>query len=475
MAIEMNILNQNDCAKITNGFFIGKFKFTKLSINSNTILKNEIFLAIKGKNLDGHDYVNQAFKNGAQAAIVNEQFYNLHKDRYKDNNLLVVKDTYKALVDIANFKRTTFKGKVVAITGSMGKTTLKEMLVCCLSKYYKVHYTVGNYNNHIGLPLCLSNLDNSYDISVLELGMSSEGEISFLSNLVKPHIATITEVTAAHLEFFSSIDDILKAKLEILEGLSPQSCFFINKSSLYFKKVYESLKERNLKNIIYFNDESVSEESTVILSYEVLFKNYKNFQTIVKANIQNEEISYVLNSIYDHNIMLSCLALSIGKTLKCPMDNLIEGIKSFSPLTGRGNLFNLKLNTHDVLVINDSYNANYKSMTAAILATNRIKGYNKILILGEMLELGDFSNTLHEKLYEPISNSNSDLVLLLGSNMKNLYKLLNTKINVFLSMSWNEAYDILLNEIKDNSLILLKGSNSSGIYNIANSLLCNKK
>jgi UDP-N-acetylmuramoyl-tripeptide--D-alanyl-D-alanine ligase len=235
MLINSKVLAQVISAKVQSDFSVSSF-----SIDSRTLNQNDCFIALIGEHHNGHNYIAGAINNGANAIIINEDYEKIVKEQFAEfKNYLVVKDTHTALVDIAKYVRSLFKKPIIGITGSVGKTTLKEMIAFVFSQNYKVGMTLGNFNNHIGLPLCVANLQDDCNLGVFEMGMSAKGEINFLGEILNPDIGIITSIGNAHAEFFQQAKDIALAKLEILDNLHQEGAFFINLDDEYVDLFYQ--------------------------------------------------------------------------------------------------------------------------------------------------------------------------------------------------------------------------------------------
>ena len=431
-----------------------------ISTDSRTIVPGNIFLALSGDRYDGHNYVDEAFNNGASAAIISRKIESI-----ENKNFLLVSDTFDALKDLAIHSRNTTKAKIIAITGSVGKTTTKELLYLSLKNQFKVFKSEGNLNNHIGVPLSMARMPVESDFAIFELGMNKSGEIRNLSNLLKPNYSLITSVEAAHLEFFKSIDSIADAKSEIIEETQKNGVAILNKDSAYFEKLFLKAKRNELKVISF----STKEKSDVKLVNHISHEDY----SCVKINIFDQLIAVKIGVPGDHFVQnaLSVLALvySVGGDLS------LAGIclADIKPVVGRGNRVELKINDGKAILIDESYNASPASMRLALQTLGKIKKNKhsrKIAVLGDMLELGEESVTFHESLMSDITKSGIDIVFSSGKYMHYLNKILPDNIKKFWSLDISELTNLIISELKPDDIIMLKGSHGSKINLIVNKL-----
>ncbi len=421
-------------------------------IDSRIIKKNAIFLALKGENFDGHDFIEQAQNNGAKAAIVSK----INKDVSIPQ--ILVADTYEALINLAKYRRKISKSIFIAITGSVGKTSYKEALSLILNEYGVTYKTSGNFNNHIGLPLCLANLDLNAKYSVFELAMNHSGEIKFLSDILNPDLALITKITDAHLGNFANRDGIISAKAEICSGFNENSTIILNQNDENFPKLREhiinkyNLKNENIKNF------GSSEDNDLIIE-EIDFKEKKLF-----ANINLEDKKYQIDfSIYNKAVaeVISSILLII-RELNLDPEKGISAFKNFKPLEGRGEISKINIENKKITLINDSYNANYLSMKAALETLNFVASENnnrKIAIIGDMLELGPDSDKFHLALKDIIIENNIDKIITVGKFMKKLYDELPDNMKLLSYETIPTDINSIISSLKNNDVILVKSSN----------------
>ena len=341
--------------------------FNKIKMNSKNITTNDVFLAIN----KGHNYIDEAINNGA-VGIISE--YDLDYPSIKvDNSIL-------ALGKIANYIRNLYDIPLIAITGSVGKTTTKELIYSVLSKKYKVLKSEKNKNNNIGCPLTLLNLDETYDIIVLEFGMNHFNEISYLSKICNPDYAIITNIGTAHIGNLGSKKNILKAKLEILDGMSNKN-IIVNNKDRYLKKIRNAIKvdEKRLN---------------------VIYKNENEF--IIDNVIFNYKYKHILPDIF--------IAIKVGLLFDINLELISEAISEFEPIDGRLNIIN-----REYKIIDDSYNSSYESLIEGLKS---LDNNFKYIVLADMLELGKFSIKYHKKVNKYLKKIKNKKVLLIGNYTK---------------------------------------------------------
>ena len=414
--------------------------------DTREIENGDVYIALKGERFDGNDFYLDAINRGAKTCILSKDV-----EPYKDVNIIKVEDTTKALQDIAKYKRSLYNIPVVAVTGSVGKTSTKDLIASVVSQGYNTLKTQGNLNNTIGLPLTVLALKNE-EAMVVEMGMNQFGEISKLTNIAKPTIAVITNIGTAHIGNLGSRENILKAKLEILEGLQGNTVIINNDNDLLHKWATEN---ENKYNIITYGIEN---ESNFMAKGIKLFENKSEFY------YQNKLVEVPVGG--EHFILNSLCAIAVGNALKIPLDKIINGIANFELSKKR-----MEMNTskEGAIVINDTYNANYDSMKAAIKYLKEIKNRRKIAILGDMLELGDYSKELHKKVGEEIDN-NIDILITVGKEAENIANNAKAK-EIFMFKTNDEAILKLKEIILKNDAILVKASNGMHFNEIVNAIV----
>ncbi len=392
-----------DLVKATDGVANGEWCAWRVEIDSRKVQPGDLFVALKGERVDGHEYVQQAFAAGAIAAVV-------EKKLAVGGNQLVVENCYTALDALAKYNRARSGAKIIGVTGSVGKTSTKEMLRIALSARGKTYATTGNYNNHIGTPLNLANLPLDAEFGVFEMGMNHAGEISHLTKMVRPHIAIISNVEAVHMEFFASIDDIAKAKGEIFEGLEKDGIAIVNADQSYFL---------NLPNKLTFG--AATNTDFRLLSYKTTISGCE-----VSASIMGEKIDYVIAATGRHWAIISLSVLAAVHALGLDVKKSAAALANFSEVEGRGRVVEIAAKGGAALLINDSYNASPASMRAAFVKTGEVcqaqgKKGRKIALLGDMLELGAESAKMHADLAADLQAQGFDKIYSAGKLMRNLH------------------------------------------------------
>ncbi len=415
-----------------------------VSTDTRSIKKNSLFVALKGKNFDGHNFIVNAVKNGASAVVVNKAMV----AKLKDINVPVisVKNTTAALGNIAAIWRKKFEGKVIALTGSNGKTSTKEILSVLLSAKFKVQKTAANNNNHIGVPLTILSADNKYNVLVLELGTNHFGEIPYTAPIAKPDYAVITNIGESHLEFFKNTEGVYNEKAPVYEAaLSNNGKIFINTDD---KIISKNTKKLTSKITYGFNNSA--DVKAVIKG-----KNDEGC-TVIEITAQKTKFEVVLPLYGLNNAANYLSAVAIALELGLTKTEIVAATAKLKAVSKRLEVSKIK----NLMLVDDTYNANPLSMKGAINLLADIKKYeNKIAILGDMFELGEKSAELHASLAADIKKNKISAVYTIGKLMKNLdEKLEKTKIshkhfpNRKALGSFIEKLDL------ENSVVLVKGS-----------------
>ena len=385
-----------------------------------------------------------AFSKGAKGCIINDIDNVTALD---DKFIIVVKDTIKTLETLAILKRNMYEIPVIAVTGSYGKTSTKDVIYSVLRKKYNVLKTEGNYNSNIGLSLTILNLKDE-EMLVLEMGMSELGEISILSNIARPTIGVITNVGTAHIGNLGSRENILKAKLEIIDGLD--GVLLINNDNDLLNKWNNDNKFDYVKTIGINNNSNLIAKNVVVNETNIEFECDGN-----KYEITNGEKGYVYNALF---------SIYIGNLFNISYEDIYDGIKNYNITSGRNEI--IKIN--DYILINDCYNASLESVKGAI---NNLKRYKNrtIIVLGDLLELGSFSKQIHKEIGIEIKNSDIDVVITVGEETKVINDIIDNKNNAHFDNN-KDAIDYLKNIIKKGDVILVKASNGMNFKEIIENL-----
>lgn len=428
-----------------------------VAIDSRKVGANNLFIPLRGEKVDGHSYVEKAKAQGAAASLWQKDVPNPPKNF----PIIMVENTEAALQELARAYRKELNVKVIGVTGSNGKTTTKDMTAALLATTYKVHKTSGNYNNHLGLPLTILSMEEDTDVAVLEMGMSSRGEIEFLSNLAQPDLAIITNIGESHLLDLGSREEIANAKLEIIDGLaSGGTLIYYGDEPLLRNKVDKQLDSIHLLSF-------GSSNKNDLYATSILQEN-KATSYSVAGVLQGE---YEIPVLGEHNVMNALAAMLAAKELSVDQKKISEGLASIQ-------LTNMRMEMveggNGVKIINDAYNASPTSMMAAIQLMEGLSGFNrKILVLGDMLELGLQERDFHLEIGEQISKDQIDKVFTFGTLAENIANgALKTfaKGNVQSFSNKQSLIDELKKQIEPNDLILVKASRGMRLEEVVQAL-----
>ena len=458
-------LRIKDILKCTSGILLTgneEHECESFSRDTRVIKKGDTFIAIKGENFDGNVFWKEAFKNGADTVIINKiEIAEQDIEKYKNKNIIQVNDTIKALQQIATEKRNLYKDLiVVGVTGSVGKTSTKDIIANVLRQKYKTLKTQGNMNNDIGLPFTILNL-RDHEAAVIEMGMNHLGEISKLTKIAKPSISVITNIGTSHIGNLGSRENILKAKLEILEGMEVPLLVINNDNDMLNKWAKENTSNVNIRT---FGIENKSECMPENITKR---ENSSSFTCICDNNEFNLEVPvggdvFILNAL--------CGAL-VGRMLNLTDEEIQKGISSFELTKKRMEIIKLE---NDITLINDSYNASFDSMKAAIEYLSNINSSRKIAVLGDMFELGEFSEELHRKVGEEVAKNKIDLLFAIGENSKYIVEEAENKgmkkDNIYYFNKKEELLKKINNTIQKDDSILFKASNGMKLFEIVEKL-----
>lgn len=429
------------------------------SKDTREIKQNDVYVGIKGETFDGNTFYEQALEKGASVCILQGvSISDEVKSKYGDRAILIVDDTIKALQQIAAYKRSLYVIPVIAVTGSVGKTSARDMVASVVATKFKVLKTQGNYNNHIGLPLTILGL-RDHEALVVEMGMNHPGEIRVLSQIAKPDIAIITNVGTAHIGNLGSREGILQAKLEILEGMKSDGILIINNDNDMLNNWY---KEQNEKSKIFtFGIENKSDVTAENISINEASSTFE-----IEESGRIEKFTVPVAGA--HYIYHALLGILVGKRLGISTDKIRAGIMNIDLTKGRMELINLN---DDIIVINDCYNANYDSMKAAIEYLGRMEHRRKIAILGDMLELGEYSESLHKMVGEEVVKNNIDILITVGEMGKVIANTANNgKIEIYHFENNDMAIEKIKSIMKPKDIILVKASNGMKFKEIVEGL-----
>lgn len=423
--------------------------------DTRTIKTGDVYVGIKGENFDGNTLYEEAFENGAEVCIVS----GVEAKEYEGKTIIEVEDSLNALQKIAEYKRSLYNIPVIAVTGSVGKTSTKDIIASVMSQKYKVLKTEGNMNNHIGLPMTILKLED-HEAIVVEMGMDHAGEISILTNIAHPTMCVISNIGSSHIGTLGSRENILKAKLEILEGTSEDSPIAINNDN---DLLNNWIKTNNTTHkIITYGIETKS---------DVMARDIESFED--KSTFTLE----LNNKIWDqvalchkvevpvggkHFVYNALSAICVGLENNIEIQKIIEGIKKLELTKRRMEIIKCK---NGVTIINDTYNANYESMKAGLEYLHSVNGNRKIAILGDMLNLGDYETELHEKIGEEVIKSEVSVLITVGEASQNIAKRALeigeiTNIIIHECKTNEEAIKFAKEELKQGDIVLVKASNA---------------
>jgi len=453
--LKMKVLPQKIQNYLQNKLILQKIKgninlknFQGLAIDSRMVKKNNLFLTLKGKYNNGSKFIPEALKKGAKYIVSSKVI-----KKYQ-NKTIKVKNEISFLNQFARFKRRESLSKIIAITGSAGKTSLKNLLKQLLQSFENTFSSPKSFNNHLGVPISLSNLSSEDKIGVFEVGMSKAGEIKNLSKLIQPHIGIITNIGEAHMENFKNINGIAKAKAEIIDSIKKNGTIILNRDDKFFKYLYKKSKLKKLK-IVTFGKNKKSD----IFPLKII-KNKDLVKIFVK--IKNKKLNLETKNINIYNVLAS---LAVIKELNLNINNIKKIFKKLEPTEGRGKIHHISRYNKNFRLIDESYNANPLSVKNAISNFNSIKKekFKKYLILGDMLELGYKSEKYHKDLSKVINNSNIDKVFIKGEKTLFTYKNLHKSKQGNILQNKSDIDLILKNIIKNNDYLMIKGSNATGL------------
>ena len=434
-----------------------------LSIDSRTIQPGEAYFAIKGDVHDGHDFVVAALQAGAALAVVER----VQRDKFAaDAPLLIVDDVLEGLRDLARAARARLKGKVIAVTGSVGKTSTKEALRRVLSPQGETHASAASFNNHWGVPLSLARCPASARFAVFEIGMNHAGEIEPLVKMVRPHISIITTVEPVHLEFFAGIEAIADAKAEIFAGVEPGGAAVLNRDNSQFARLKASAEKQGVARIVSFGSDAKCDARLLDLSLHAT-------SSAVHANILGHDVSYKVGMPGRHIAMNSLAVLAAASLAGADLALAALAMSQVEAAAGRGARRVLDLGSGDATLIDESYNANPASMAAAINVLGQAaigpRG-RRIAVLGDMRELGPTGPSLHSGLAEAVKANGIDLVYCCGPLMRNLWDALSAGKRGGYADSSADLESQVVAAVRAGDAIMIKGSLGSKMKVIVNAL-----
>ena len=448
-----------------------------IQFNSKNIKPGDIFIALNGGKRNGHEFVEDALMRGAGAAIISQDVAAVDQSK-----LIRVADTLVALNNLANYKRFHSSAKFIAVTGSVGKTSTKEVLKLVLGKFGRCFANHGNFNNHLGVPITLASMPDNAEYVIIEMGMNAAGEISDLTKQVSPHIAIVTNVAEAHLEFFDSVEAIADAKCEIFEGLDlNEGIAILSKDINVYNRCVEKIDKLCLQNIRTFsksnniNASAHDEESNIssnnsdvqLISYETI-----NNKVRLKYQIFEEEIEFLMPYIPEHIALNFAACFVVCHELKFDIEKVISAISKFKLSIGRGLIVKGALGDRKFKIITDYYNSNPESLKAALSSFSILSADadDKVIIIGDMGELGNDAIKLHREMTQYVNDSRVNKLFLVGDLAMEIRDKLDP--NIFCK-TYPSTEDLILDidqHLQGGELILLKASRFMHFEKIAKKL-----
>lgn len=424
-----------------------------ISIDTRTLQKGDAYFAIKGDNMDGHDFVSAAMKAGASMAVVaEEKLVALGGIKIP---LVVVRDVLEAMRQLGMAARARTKARIIAVTGSVGKTTTKEMLRTVLAASGSVHASVASFNNHWGVPITLARMPVDTKYGVFEIGMNHPDEIRPLVKMVRPHIAVITNVAAVHLGAFKNVDGIAEAKSEIFEGVVPGGYGVIWKDDKRAKLLADYAQKAGIEHLLTYGSKKGSD-------FRIKSAETKDGVAEFSASLRGKSVSGVLNVPGEHMLNNAVLVLGIADLAGADINKSIEAVGLIEAEKGRGKRHQLSVSGGSFTLIDESYNANPTSMRSAMaaLAGSTVKGRGRhIAVLGDMLEMGPESEKFHRELASSIEEFELDAVFTIGKEIAVLQEELNKKVFKGHYKDWEKARLDISKFLHSGDLIMLKASN----------------
>ncbi len=453
---KINIIKE--LSKIKNK--IPLVKVDKVRINSKEVNKNDIFFAIKGKKNDGNKYIGEAFKNKASLVVVNKV-----QNKFNSKRQIKVRNTLKFMTEISKIFRQNIDTNIIAITGSCGKTTLKELLGNVLGKISSVSISPKSYNNKFGVPLSLLNLKHSDEFGVLEVGMDKKGEIDNLTNIIKPNVGLITNINYAHAKNFKNIKQIALAKAEIIKNILPNGFVVLNADDSFFK-LHKKIAENNNINVISFGIKN-KKANVQLFNIKKVKKAFK-----IKVKLNDKFKYFIISNNFQSNIYNILSALSVISIYKDVLKLNEKIFLDFRSPAGRGDHSTIKIGNKKINLIDESYNSNPLSLKSALKNYDNIdtKKYRKYLLLGDMMELGSHSKKLHQSIVPIINETNIDKVFVMGKMVREIfYNIVKVKRGRILENK-SGIFELIKKDFNNNDYLMIKASNATGFNSIVNNL-----
>ena len=444
----------SDVATATHGTTTGTWTATSVSIDTRTIEKGALFVALPGTQVDGHDYVKAALEKGAVAALISKPVAGVSNDQ-----VVMVADVEKALQALGAAGRARSKAKFVGVTGSVGKTGSKEMIAMALSACGRTYATKGNLNNHLGVPLNLANLPLDSEYAVIEMGMNHAGEISPLSMMARPHVSLITNVEAVHIEFFPSVSSIADEKAAIFDGMGGAGVAVLNADNAHFPRLRKHAESKGLDRILSFG--TGTNANCQLVDFYI-----RDAHMEIEAIIAGTTLQYTIGAIGKHWAVTSVATLGVVDALGGDLAKAAAALAEYKEPKGRGRVSRLAITGGHLRLVDDSYNASAVSIKGAVEKIADMRKASKdpvrtIVVLGDMLELGEHAEDMHVGLAPTLVNNQMDLVFAAGTFMEKMYNALPESMQGAYRKTSRELAPVVVDALRANDLVLVKGSRGS--------------
>ncbi|CAD7337391.1 UDP-N-acetylmuramoyl-tripeptide--D-alanyl-D-alanine ligase [Sphingomonadales bacterium 56] len=452
-----DLWTSEEIAQATGGVASAPFAVSGVAFDSREVTGGDLFVAMKGETTDGHRFIDKAFGQGAAGAIVSEPVSQPH---------ILVPDSAAALEALGRASRARMQGKVVGVTGSVGKTGTKEALFHALDRICpdQVHRSVKSYNNHVGVPLSLSRMPRASAFGVFEMGMNHAGELAQLTRQVRPHVAIVTAIAPAHIEFFGTEEKIAEAKAEIFEGLEPDGTAVIPYDSPHVATLYAKAEQHAARILTFGFDEEADVRARDMVPAA-------NGGTLVTAALPSAELCFTVGAPGEHWVSNALAVLAAVEALGGDLAAAGLALAELPGLPGRGERRMIAVAGGEALLIDESYNANPLSMAATLKQLGKEDASRRIAVLGGMRELGDRSYELHAGLAEPLATGKVDYAILVGDEMTPLADTLQGQRLAFAHVpDTAAATNLIQTEMRAGDAILVKGSNGIGLSRLVAAL-----
>ncbi len=448
----MTLWSSEDIAKATGGRITSDFKVTGLSIDTRSLQKGDLFVALKDAR-DGHDFIPAAMAAGAGGVLC--------ETAPENTPAIVTPDSAKALENLGVYARNIRQALRIGVTGSVGKTSVKDALAVMLSSFGHTHKSLKSFNNHFGVPITLATIPESAEFAVLEMGMNHAGEMSGLSKLAKPQIAIINNVVGAHLAHFENVEGVADAKAEMIDGMDEGGILILNGDNQYTPRIRKKAEGAKLQVLTFGHS---SDDDIYILRSEIHADGGR-----LTCHIDSANIEVNLNVPGAHWVMNAAACLAVAYAAELDLEESARALADIVPAPGRGDIHTLRIDGKSVTLIDESYNANPASMRAAFSAAALRPG-RKLALLGDMYELGADELALHRRLADPLVEAGFERVFMAGECMRMLMGALPRPMRAGWSSKPQTLLTKLKGELRNGDIVLIKGSNASGVGKIAEQL-----